>query len=38
MTYLDFQKRIGKKRDYYFFEAANRVNKIRKERKESEKN
>lgn len=34
MTYLDFQKRTGEKRDYYLFEAMDRVNKIRKERKE----
>ena len=34
MTYLDFQKLTGKKRDYYLFEAMDRVNKIRKERKE----
>ena len=36
MTYLDYQKRTGEKRDYYLFEAMDRVNKKRKERKEKE--
>lgn len=32
MSYLEFQKATGKKRDYYLFELMDRVNKKRKER------